>query len=382
MNDLKRFIPCGSQHQCSRRDALVCLAKIAGVGALAGACPLPLSAAENESPPQGTEHDEGQVVGTVRLTPEVRARIQRGLEYLTKPGLQKEDVGWGSKYRVGETALAVMALMLPGNVPGRGRYGPQMEAGIAYLIANARSQRGILGIPKFDRVMYEHALAVLALSEAWGQSKNRHVRNTLRRGVDVILRAQNEEGGWRYTPESKDADVSVTSMQLVALMAAKEAGIMVPQKTVDRATRYLIHCQVPDDGGFEYTWVKPPVKGASGVARSAAAVTALMLCGLRDHAATKRGVQYLRKRLREITSSEISSGGQRSYWHYYMMQAMYHAGEADFQFWYPKALSHLSTFQQKNGSWAGESGIGTVYSTSMAILVVGFPYRYLPIYQR
>jgi hypothetical protein len=58
---------------------------------------------------------------------------------------------------------------------------------------------------------------------------------------------------------------------------------------------------------------------------------------------------------------------------------MYQAGEGYFQDWYPEIRNVLVAQQAKDGSWGGGRG---EYSTPMAILILGVPYRYLPIYQR
>ena len=226
-----------------------------------------------------------QSVGVARLTPEVRTAITKGLQYLSKEGSQRADGSWGGdQNRVAETSLTLMAFMLQGHVPGRGEYGRKMENAIEYLINKGKERRGYLGTPRNHAGMYEHGLAVLALSEAWGQSKNPRIKSALTRAVDVILRAQNKEGGWRYSPEPRDADLSMTVMQIVALNSASEAGIAVPQTTIDKAAEYVLSCQDQGSGGFKYT----AGGGEPNFARTAAGVMSLIMCGQRDLKATQR----------------------------------------------------------------------------------------------
>ena len=59
---------------------------------------------------------------------------------------------------------------------------------------------------------------------------------------------------------------------------------------------------------------------------------------------------------------------------------MVQAGESYYQEWYPRARDALLAVQKPDGSWDG--GYDPTYGTSMAILVLGVPYRFLPIYQR
>ena len=135
-----------------------------------------------------------QTVGVARLTEPVVTAINKGLASLAKKGVQNADGSWGgNQNRVAETSLSLMAFMLPGNVPGRGVYGRHMNLAIDFLLNLGKSQRGFMGTPNNHAGMYEHGLAVLALSEAWGQSKNPRIGSALRAAVDIILRAQNRE---------------------------------------------------------------------------------------------------------------------------------------------------------------------------------------------
>ena len=127
--------------------------------------------------------------------------------------------------------------------------------------------------------MYEHGLATLALSEVWGMSSRKGIRDTLKQAVEIILSSQNSRGGWRYQPQPIDADISVTVMQIVALASAKEAGIHVPDHVIGKAKKYIKSLQVKGSGGFGYTGPHQP-----GFARTAAGVMSLLMCGERKSA--------------------------------------------------------------------------------------------------
>ena len=67
--------------------------------------------------------------------------------------------------------------------------------------------------------------------------------------VQLIVNSQNKEGGWRYEPDGKEADISVTVCQIMALRAARNCGIAVPKPTVDQCVKYVLRSQKAD-GGF------------------------------------------------------------------------------------------------------------------------------------
>ena len=313
-------------------------------------------------------------VETARLSPEVRTAIDKGLAFLASR--QSDDGHFevrspgSSDPPVASTAVALMAFMVQGNVPGRGEHGKTMDAAIDYLLKVGEKQTGYLG-----QSMYEHGLGTLALSEAWGQSKNNKIRDVLRAAVDVTMRAQNGAGGWRYNPQPVDADLSVTVMQLVALNSAREAGIAVPDLTIRKAVGYVLKSWNPIGGGFLYQ----PGGGEENprFATTAAGVMSLIMSSEREHARTRQGLAILAA---YPDAKFKTSKGYFLYAHYYAVQDMYQAGDKFFQPWYPKIAATLVNEQWKDGSW--HIGDAPIFDTGMAIMILGVPYRFVPIYQR
>lgn len=307
--------------------------------------------------------------GGVRLaavSAETQRAVERGLAFLAKG--QKLDGSWGSEHKAGVTALSLMSFMLKGHFPSQGKYGRMLDRSVRFLIQRAKEGGGYFG-----GNMYEHALATLALAEVWGMSDRDEIRDALKQAVRVILKSQAPSGGWRYQPVPRDADISVTVMQIVALASAKEAGLFVPQKTIDRAVTYVRSLQVRFTGGFGYT-----SPHQEGFARTAAGVMSLLMCGESAKGrAVKAGLGYLNR----YPDQKFTKVDFFYYGHYYAVQAMYQAGESYYQQWYPQIQRALLRKQQSDGSWRGGRP-GTEGSTAMAVLILGVPYRFLPIYQR
>ena len=74
--------------------------------------------------------------------------------------------------------------------------------------------------------MYGHGFATLFLAEVYGMHPDPDLRQKLVKAVKLIINTQNDEGGWRYQPERREADISVTICQVMALRAARNAGIL------------------------------------------------------------------------------------------------------------------------------------------------------------
>lgn len=304
-----------------------------------------------------------------RETARVEAAIDRALEHLAKQ--QKPDGSFPSAQNYnGVTGLCLLAFLARGHEPGRGPYRLVVDRAIAYLLAQQRDDGYI------PDSMYNHALCTLALIEAHGFTPSLDNHRAVQRAVDLIVKAQSPPGGWRYAPQSQDADLSVTVMQIVALRAAQNAGLAVPQTTIDRATAYVLSLADPN-GGFGYQ------SPSATPAQSAAGTLSLQLLGQHDHAAATKGITYLNK-----SATAIKPGAAWYYYaSYYAMQAQFQAGGDDWNNWHPKTRDSLLKTQNENGTWAGYTedaynGPAMTYSTSLGALILSVYLHYLPAYQR
>ena len=82
------------------------------------------------------------------------------------------------------------------------------------------------------------------------------------------------------------------------------------------------------------------------------------------------------------------NAGQEFYYYsvYYCAQALNQLGGKYWDTVYPKLREALLKLQQNDGHFAGGNGqeaeAGDAYRTSMAVLALCVPYRYLPLYQK
>ncbi|MGD2111597.1 MAG: terpene cyclase/mutase family protein, partial [Phycisphaerae bacterium] len=214
--------------------------------------------------------------------------MERGLAWLA--GKQAADGSYGglSHYgpHVGITGLAGLAFISDGNTPGRGRYGEAVDRALAFVLAHS-SESGLLAAETSHGPMYGHGFATLFLAEVYGMTPRSELRETLRKAVRLIVSTQNDEGGWRYQPVRHDADLSVTICQIMALRAARNAGVYVDRRVIDQAVEYVKASQNPD-GGFRYMLNS----GGSAFARSAAGVAALQYAGVYGGDEIGRGLEY------------------------------------------------------------------------------------------
>jgi hypothetical protein len=331
----------------------------------------PLSPASPEAQPDAAAETPA-VEPFVEITPQLQEAVDRGLSYLSAQQHKDGSFGAGPHYshHVAITSLAAMAFMSEGSVPGRGRYGLQVELALDFVLSNCTAS-GLIAARVGHGPMYGHAFSTLFLAEAYGMSSHDQLKEKLRKAVRLIEDAQNHEGGWRYQPVPADADLSVTVCQIMALRAARNVGIKVRKGTIDAGIEYIRNAQNPD-GGFRYMLNS----GASGFDRSAGALAALYYSGLSSGSEFDAGLEYM---MRYLPGKGVT-GTHYFYGQYYAVQTMFLAGGSYWQTWFPAIREELLSKQAENGSWQGQAG--TAYGTAMALIVLQVPNRLLPIFQR
>jgi prenyltransferase beta subunit len=301
----------------------------------------------------------------VKMDDATKKAVDKALKFLADR--QESDGAWGNTAITGFTLLAFMS---NGHMPNQGDYGKAVAKGVRYLCSTAREDGYLVGARGGN--MYCHGMAALALTQAYGMTGDEDVKKITKRAIELIVKTQNHEGGWRYDPSPTGADISVTIMQVMALRGAKDAGIHVPDKTMDEALKYVNKCYDRRSGGYRYQ----PYSSGAGYARTAAGVCVLQLCGKYDADDIKMAVEYL----------ERTGDDRGHYWygHYYAAHAMNQVGGELWEKYYKRMRDQLLRTQLPSGAWQDgrEAAYGPAYQTSIAVLILSVPTHYLPIYQK
>jgi hypothetical protein len=317
---------------------------------------------------------------------EVNLAVDRALEYLKN---SQENGGWrgpGGQRSPAVTALCVMAFLSAGHTPGEGPYGETVLKGIRQVLSMQQDNGLFATYGSGHQEMYHHGICTLMAAEAAGMCQGElaaELRAKLAKAVSLILRGQRtsgERGGWRYTIEGYDADLSVTGWQLLALRAAKNVGCDVPAERIEMAVDYVRRCYDGSRGAFRYqpgSRVTIPCTGTG--------ILCLELCGKNLH----RCPESMR------AGSTIIEAHRRGVYDYqYFYYGIYYCSQATFQlgdnYWeaFRPELHRLllRTQDTRNGSWTGRGAegysIGPNYCTALSVLALTVEYRFLPIYQR
>ena len=296
---------------------------------------------------------------------QVELIYERGLQYLAKSQNAKGhwDDGVGSE--PGVVGLCVAAFLAHGEDPNNGQYSGVIRKALDYIISQQNESNGYIGSN-----MYSHCFATKALAESYGVIDHPGVAGALKKAVALILSAQerNKFKAWRYQPDSKDADTTVTGGQLVTLFAAKNAGLEVPQKAISDGLAYIGTCR-GSDGSVGYT-------SASGGKPTLTAIGSLCLSLAKDRDSKpyKASLEFLKKNL------DYRDRYYPFYYEYYMSQALFHADEEVWRDWNQRNIRYMGTLQARDGSFPGNQG-GS-FNTAGALLSLALNYRYLPIYEK
>jgi hypothetical protein len=313
---------------------------------------------------------------------EIRAMYESGLQFLQKT--QNDNGSWsGGEVGPGTTGLAVLAFLASGEDPNYGPYTVSIRKALQSILRSQDVRTGYLG-PS----MYHHGFATLALAEAYGSvdesqlfvgedTTRRIVIRSLGESLELAVRCavtsqrKNPLHAWRYSPDAKDADTSVSGAVLMGLLAARNAGIEVPDSSIDQAIAYFVSMS-SNSGAVGYT---SSLEGfGDSMARSS--IATLVFC-----IAKRRDVATYAASLNKISSDLESIDTQwPEYTRYYRAQALFQGDVATWEKWNRILVRRLKEIQATDGSFKGSMGVAN--DTSMALLALALNFKLLPIYER
>jgi hypothetical protein len=311
---------------------------------------------------------------------DMREIYDRGLQYLISKQSANGDFV-GGEQGPGVTGMALMVLLASGEDPNFGLYSHNVRRAVKSIVSAQNASTGIMGSS-----MYHHGFAMLGLAEAYGVvddrdlfagegSKGRSIGQALELAVRAAVTSQkkNSLGGWRYSPDSTDADTSVSGAVLVGLLAARNAGIEVSDECIDKAINYYVKMtsssgQVGYSGGFGGFDESP--------ARISIATLVYSVARRKDLPQYKATLSYLTQKL----ENSANNSPYAEYARYYQAQALFQGDVQAWEKWNNLLVKQLKATQAADGSI--KSQFGATVGTSLSLLALALNYKFLPIYER
>jgi hypothetical protein len=356
--------------------------------------------------------------GNGRPSPRTEEAIELGLVYLASQ--QLPGGGW-SLARAGDaqleetsglqvvqsdtaaTGLALLSFLGAGYHHRSDQYGNVVRDGLRHLIERQKPDGDLYQAMDADSNrsawLYSHAIAAIALCEAYGMTQDPDLRDPAQRSVDFIVAAQHpQRGGWRYSP-GVGSDTSVSGWMVMALRSGELANLSVPISVWENVERWLDRAQASTTRPelYRYNPLAPNTLEQGHGRRPTKTMTAVgllmrMYTGWRrDDEAMIAGAQYLRANSPEIGT--IGDPQRDTYYWYYATQVMFHMRGEYWTAWNEQLHPLLTSTQVQVGTLAGSWDPmqpipdrwgphgGRLYVTTLNLLSLEVYYRHLPIYE-
>ncbi|MGE0533662.1 MAG: prenyltransferase/squalene oxidase repeat-containing protein [Pirellulales bacterium] len=339
-----------------------------------------------------SQRSRAELVASGGGSTESEAAVARGLRWLADH--QLEDGSWrldrfhtargcdgrcgghGGACDTGATGLALLPFLAAGKTHLSGPYDRVVGRGLEWLQRQQPRDGDLRGVGVGR--MYAHAMATIALCEAYALTRDKSLADPSQRAIDFIVRAQHRRGGWRYEP-GQAGDTSVVGWQVMALRSGQLAYLRVPDQALTNAGRYLDAAQVyPAPALYAYT----PGGPATRTMTAEGLLCRQYLGWPRNSPGLVGGVEYLINNLPKRKSPDI-------YYWYYGTQVVHHFGGEAWELWNAHMRDTLIAMQSADGHEAGSwdpvgefSDVGgRIYMTSLALLTLEVYYRHMPLYK-
>jgi hypothetical protein len=342
------------------------------------------------------------------LGPQTEEAIELGLEFLAKH--QREDGSWrledfGDRPQLrsdtAATALSLLAFQGAGYSHQQFKYQASCRKAIDWLTSVQSAQgdlyRAMDEASDRNAWLYSHAIATLALCEAFGMTQDETLREAAQRAVDFLTASQDPiAGGWRYAPRV-GSDTSVTGWAMMALKSAELSGLNVSTSTYQGIERWLDRSEASarERYLYRYNWQANTPETQHGriptpVMTSVGLLMRMYLGWRRTDPEMVQGTDWLLQRPPSLGTPQAPL--RDTYYWYYASQVMFHMGGQRWREWYNALYPILIESQERKGelagSWdpAGEIPdawgpyAGRLYVTTMNLLSLEVTYRHLPIY--
>ena len=332
---------------------------------------------------------------------EVQQALTKALGWLARK--QGKDGAWtGNKGPVGFTGLALMAFLGGKCVPQD--YATNTKRAVEYLKSVYTPTTKLAATPKDAALrggrigtgtMYDQGIATLALIEALIDTNDTSLEPIVQDALNLVIRTQNTEhkpetlrgpakpgsvpyGGWRYSPDSIDSDISITGWQVLALKAAVNAGFAVPDYALPTAANYVRSLQGKQDGSFRY---ESPGPSGDSCGRAGMGAFILQLAGFPQDPAIPPALRFMQDNAPRWNLESPGNGYPFYYW-YYGTRAMYVAGGDDWRIWKDWMCRFLVDHQNADGGWDGASGELQLdaYRVALGALMLEFCCGQVPVY--
>ncbi len=309
---------------------------------------------------------------------------------------QGEVSGGGGQalYDIGITGLVLLSFLAEGNTATGGEYRDQVGRGLHWLCKQQDAETGLIGMNHSSDFIYNHALASLALAEAYAMSGNRELGRRTASALRYLENHRHPLTAWRYQPGDAEADLSITYWCASAYLTASWTDIEIDADVLGKLSVFLGQAVDPSTGRGGYLpgsfssarrseehAVKFPRENAE--AMTAAALFLKFMLGDRPDQDTSMAQAAAVLAALPPAWSEERRTIEQFYW-MVGSQALRQYGGVEWLTWKGELSNSLVNHQVRGGNGAGSwdplgpwgmEG-GRLYSTAVCLLALQAEYRY------
>ncbi|MCA9320142.1 MAG: terpene cyclase/mutase family protein [Planctomycetes bacterium] len=300
-------------------------------------------------------------------------------------------------YDVGVSGLALLCFLGAGETHTVGDHKTTVRNALRWL-RDQQDAEGCFGSRTLSNFTYNHAIATLAMAEAYAMTKSPLLGKSTEQAVAFALRCQNPYQAWRYGEATGENDSSVTGWMVMALKAARSAGIQIDDRPFEWSLNFIDEMTDEETGRTGYTKRgEPPVRevgmqtefpSSESESLTAVAITSRIFAGEdpKESRMIRLGVENLLTK--KLPVWDPARGSIDMYYWYYATLAMYQYGGDSWAKWNRAMNDAIITKQRSDGNFAGswdpkgpwgEAG-GRVYSTALMTLCLEVYYRYARVF--
>jgi len=327
-------------------------------------------------------------------TPQSEEAVDHALRFLARQ--QEPDGRWTqvseeslpgkrayNSHDMAITGLALLTFLARDNSPFEaGPYRQTIRRGLNYLLTNQSADGDLRGPPEFrgpasqQANLYDHAIAMLAISECALLTGDARLTASSRAAARFIVNAQDSDGGgWRYAP-GQTGDTSVFGWEIMALHTAELLGFQIPSETRRLSHHYIdTACTGPRNVLASY---QPGVDPTQTMTSEMIFARILLGEHLSD-ADVQDATEFLSRYAPDAAHPDL-------YCWYYASLCMLQMNSPAWSDWNARTRDTLVQLQTRggfaDGCWEinvrGIDRSGYIFTTAIATLTLEVYYRYAP----